>query len=91
MNAPANIAPAHSPFGGSSAMRVLNCPASVSLISRVPADLQKSSVYADRGTALHAAMAELIGSDADERALAQFISNAASGSRTSLIRSAPQT
>jgi hypothetical protein len=53
-------APAHSPFGGSVAMRVLRCPASVRLVEKVPAHLRKSSGYADRGTALHAAMALLI-------------------------------
>ena len=51
---------AHSPFGGSVATRVLRCPASVSLVEKVPAHLRKSSAYADRGTALHAAMALLI-------------------------------
>jgi hypothetical protein len=53
-------APAHSPFGGSVARRVLRCPASVCLVEKVPAHLRKSSAYADRGTALHAAMALLI-------------------------------
>ena len=48
---------AHSPFGGSVAARVLRCPASVSLVEKVPAHLRKASAYADRGTALHAAMA----------------------------------
>ena len=51
---------AHSPFGGSVATRVLRCPASVRLVEKVPAHLRKSSAYADRGTALHAAMALLI-------------------------------
>ena len=54
------LAPAHSPFGGSGAARVLRCSASVRLIERVPAYLRKSSPYADRGTALHSAMALLI-------------------------------
>jgi uncharacterized protein DUF2800 len=58
MNAP--LAPAHSPFGGSVAMRVLRCPASVGLVEKVPAHLRKSSAYADRGSALHVAMARLI-------------------------------
>ena len=58
MNAP--LKPAHSPFGGSVAARVLRCPASVGLVEKVPAHLRKSSAYADRGTALHAAMALLI-------------------------------
>ena len=51
--------PAHSPFGGSVATRILRCPASVGLVAKVPAHLRKSSAYADRGTALHAAMALL--------------------------------
>ena len=55
MNAP--LKPAHSPFGGCVAARVLRCPASVGLVEKVPAHLRKSSAYADRGTALHAAMA----------------------------------
>ena len=58
MNAP--LKPAHSPFGGSVAARVLRCPASVGLVEKVPAHLRKSSAYADRGTALHSAMALLI-------------------------------
>jgi hypothetical protein len=52
--------PAHSPFGGSVASRILRCPASVGLVAKVPAQLRKASVYADRGTALHAAMALLL-------------------------------
>jgi hypothetical protein len=55
-----SIAPAHSPFGGSVATRVLRCPASVRLVANVPAHLRKSSVYADRGKACHAAMTRLI-------------------------------
>src|SRR5262249_47020845 len=51
---------AHSPFGGSVAARVLNCPASVDLARKVPAYLSKVSAYADRGTTLHAALAGLI-------------------------------
>jgi Protein of unknown function (DUF2800) len=58
MNAP--MEPAHSRFGGSVATRILRCPASVALVEKVPAHLRKSSSYADRGTALHAAMALLI-------------------------------
>jgi hypothetical protein len=58
MNAP--LEPAHSPFGGSVATRVLHCPASVSLVEKVPAQLRKTSAYAVRGTALHTAMALLI-------------------------------
>ena len=52
--------PIHSPFGGSVAARVLHCPASVGLIEKVPAYLRKVSAYADRGTALHEAMALLL-------------------------------
>ena len=55
-----SIAPAHSPFGGSVATRVLRCPASVKLVANVPAHLRKTSVYADRGTACHTAMSRLI-------------------------------
>jgi hypothetical protein len=58
MNAPPE--PAHSPFGGSVAPRVLRCPASVGLVQKVPAHLRKSSAYAERGTALHAAMVFLL-------------------------------
>jgi uncharacterized protein DUF2800 len=50
----------HSPFGGSVAARVLRCPASVGLVEKVPAYLRKVSAYAERGTALHTAMALLI-------------------------------
>jgi Protein of unknown function (DUF2800) len=53
MNAP--LKPAHSPFGGSVAARVLRCPASVGLVANVPEHLRRSSAYADRGTALHVA------------------------------------
>ena len=59
MNAPF-IEPAHSPFGGSSAARVLRCPASVNLTEKVPATLRRLSAYAMRGTALHTVMALLI-------------------------------
>jgi hypothetical protein len=52
--------PAHSKFGASVATRVLHCPASVGLVERVPAHLRKASSYAERGTALHSAMALLI-------------------------------
>jgi len=52
--------PAHSPFGGSVAARVLRCPASVGLVEKVPAYLRKVSAYAERGTALHKAMVLLI-------------------------------
>jgi hypothetical protein len=58
MNVP--LAPAHASFGGSVAARVLRCPASVGLVEKVPAYLRKPSAYAERGTALHTAMARLI-------------------------------
>src|SRR5262245_50437127 len=54
----------HSPFGGSVAARVLRCPASVDLTQKVPAYLRKSSAYADRGTACHAAIARLLAENA---------------------------
>jgi hypothetical protein len=53
----------HSPFGGSVAARVLSCPASVDLTAKVPAHLRKASAYADRGTALHAAIGLLLAED----------------------------
>jgi uncharacterized protein DUF2800 len=59
MNAP--LEPVHSPFGGSSATRVLHCSASVGLVAKIPAHLRRTSSYAERGTALHAAMAMLLG------------------------------
>ena len=52
--------PAHSPFGGSVAARVLRCPASVGLVEKVPAHLRKASAYAERGTRAPSAMALLI-------------------------------
>jgi len=55
--------PVHSPFGGSVAARVLRCPASVDLTRKVPAYLRKPSFYADRGTALHAAITLLLAED----------------------------
>src|SRR5262245_62073499 len=67
MNAP--LEPAHSPFGGSVAARVLRCPASVGLIEKVPAHLRKSSTYAERGTACHAAMVHLIDENEDFESL----------------------
>jgi hypothetical protein len=51
---------AHSPFGGSIAARILNCPASVDWVAKVPSHLRKSSTYAARGSALHGAMNLLI-------------------------------
>jgi hypothetical protein len=59
--------PVHSPFGGSVAARVLRCPASVDLTQKIPAYLRKSSAYADRGTALHAAITLLLAEDTHAR------------------------
>ena len=56
--------PVHSKFGASVAARVLRCSASVDLIQEVPAYLRKSSAYADRGTACHAAITLLLAEDA---------------------------
>jgi hypothetical protein len=67
MNAP--LAPAHSPFGGSVASRVLHCPASRDLVEKVPEHLRRSSTYAERGTALHAAMGYLIDETEDLESL----------------------
>ena len=53
-------APPHSEFGGSIAARVLHCPASVGLVGKTPASLRRDTVYAQRGAALHVAMALLI-------------------------------
>ena len=61
--------PAHSPFGGSIAARILGCPASVGLVAKVPAHLRKASAYAERGTALHSAMALLIDENKDPESL----------------------
>src|SRR5262245_19270443 len=57
------VEPTHSPVGASVATRVLRCPASVGLVAKVPAHLRRTSSYAERGTALHAAMAVLLGDD----------------------------
>jgi hypothetical protein len=62
---------AHSPFGGSVAGRVLHCPGSVRLVEQVPAHLRGTSAYAERGTALHAAMVLLI-DDIDKDILASL-------------------
>jgi len=67
MNAP--FKPAHSPFGGSVATRVLHCPASVRLVEKVPKNLRRSSAYAERGTACHAAMVRLIDETEDLESL----------------------
>lgn len=44
--------------GGSTAKRVISCPASVKLVAKMPKQL--SSKYADRGTLLHNAMASIL-------------------------------
>jgi hypothetical protein len=67
MNAP--LTPAHSRFGGSVAARVLRCPASVGLTEKVPAYLRKPSAYAERGTACHAAIVQLIDETEDLESL----------------------
>jgi hypothetical protein len=54
------LEPAHSPFGGSNATRILRCPGSVARVAKVPDYLRRTSRYAVRGTALHSAMALLI-------------------------------
>jgi hypothetical protein len=52
---------AHSRFGGSSAPRVMACPASVGLVAKLPVYLTgKTSPYAMRGTSLHTCMVLLI-------------------------------
>jgi hypothetical protein len=57
---PPGAASSHSEFGGSIAARVLRCPASVGLVAKTPASLRRDTIYAQRGSALHAAMALLI-------------------------------
>jgi len=63
---------AHSPIGGSIAARVLGCPGSVNLVARVPEHLRRTSAYAERGTALHAAMTLLIEDIENKNLLASF-------------------
>jgi hypothetical protein len=53
--------------GGSTAKRVINCPGSVALCQKVPP--KPSSKYADEGTLLHNAMAEMLGQDKPLREL----------------------
>jgi hypothetical protein len=48
--------------GGSTAKRVINCPGSVALVDKMPP--QPSSSYADEGTLLHNAIAEILDSSA---------------------------
>lgn len=47
--------------GGSTAKRVINCPASVKLVAKMPPQL--SSEHADRGTLLHDAIAKILEGD----------------------------
>ena len=68
MNAPL-LEPAHSPFGGSVAARILRCPGSAGLVEKVPAYLRRTSSYAERGTACHAAMVHLIDENEDLESL----------------------
>jgi len=72
--------PAHSPFGGSVAARVLRCPASVGLVEKVPPHLRKVSAYADRGAALHAAITCLLAEDT--HALVESLAGKTFGSYT---------
>lgn len=46
--------------GGSTAARVLNCPRSVSLVSKMPFKEEDVSSYAKEGSMLHAAIAEIV-------------------------------
>ena len=49
--------------GGSTAKRVINCPASVALCAKMPP--KPSSAYADRGTLLHDAISQILDTNAD--------------------------
>jgi len=80
MNVELRSEPIHSAFGGSVAARVLRCPASVDLIQKVPAYLRKPSAYADRGTALHAAITLLLAED--RHALVESLTGKTFGSYT---------
>jgi len=53
--------------GGSTAKRVMNCPGSVALVQLAPPS--PSSVYADKGTLLHNAIAEVLDTDATPMSL----------------------
>ena len=60
--------PKHSAIvGGSTAKRVMNCPGSVALVAQSP--IRESSVYADRGTLLHAAITEVLDTDCTPESL----------------------
>ncbi len=56
--------------GGSSASRVIKCPASVALVNKMPP--KASNQYADEGTLLHNAIAELLEKDLEPEALLGF-------------------
>lgn len=49
--------------GGSTAKRVISCPASVNLVAKMPP--KPSSVHADRGTLLHDAISQILESKSD--------------------------
>ena len=49
--------------GGSTAKRVMNCPASVALCAKMPP--KPSSTFADRGTLLHDAISQILDTNAD--------------------------
>ena len=49
--------------GGSTAKRVINCPASVALCAKMPP--KPSSTFADRGTLLHDAISQILDTNAD--------------------------
>src|SRR5512137_2089806 len=49
--------------GGSTAKRVIACPGSVALVDKMPP--KPSSKYADEGTLLHDAIAQVLESDVD--------------------------
>jgi hypothetical protein len=53
--------------GGSTAKRVINCPASVALCAKMPP--KPSSSYADEGTLLHDAIAKVLGEDKTPQSL----------------------
>src|SRR6516162_3728824 len=80
MNVELRSEPIHSAFGGSVSSRVLRCPGSVDLTQKVPAYLRKPSAYADRGTALHAAITLLLAED--RHALVESLTGKTFGSYT---------
>jgi Protein of unknown function (DUF2800) len=46
--------------GGSTASRILNCPGSIALIASMPEQVDRPSIYATEGSALHHVLADLI-------------------------------